>query len=540
MYEYEVNNSSQNNAEANTKSSSVKENKVVNPTVAYALDEPPVKSGAKPKKKNPNRGKTVGKFVLAVTLGLTFGVVAALGFVGATRIVNKFFPERHITAGNTKEGDRIIGNKADVAKPENVVGSTPVVRSAPESPEMQQAKAVVGMDVSQIVSNAMPSIVSITNKSIQEVRSMFGMGIQQYESESAGSGIIIGQNDTEILIVTNAHVVANAKTLTVGFVDEEVYTADVKGAEPDLDLAIISVKIDSLKKDTLDSIKVAVVGDSDKLLVGEQVVAIGNALGYGQSVTTGIISALERDHSDDNIDNPLLQTDAAINPGNSGGALLNMRGELVGINCAKTVSTSIEGIGYAIPVNSATPIIESIVSRQTREEVDEKDMGYIGITGVSVDEKTSNVYGVPVGVYIQNVEENSPAEAAGLIKTDVVRKFDGITVSSIKDIRDNLAYYKAGETVDLLIYRLVDGEYVEKTIPITLGGREGTTLDPANQKVDEDANAEENTPEDSAEDDAKEAEGNGDGLTDGDEGKTERYYGIPDDFFMNPFSIFGY
>lgn len=425
--------------------------------------------------KKANRRKFWAKVGTGAVVGLAFGVVTACSYVGVTRAIDYFFPKAKAAVVEEK----IEEEKHDVAResePKEVVKEEKAkkeeVKSLPDDFRPSQ-----GMDVSDIVEASMPSIVSITNKSVQEIMSMWGMGVQQYESKSAGSGIVIGKTDDEILIVSNNHVVAKADTLSVGFVDDEIYSAYVKGTEPDLDLAVIAVKVSDVKEETLDAIKTAEIGDSDKLRVGEQVIAIGNALGYGQSVTTGIVSALERDITEDNVDNPLIQTDAAINPGNSGGALFDREGKLVGINCAKLASTEIEGVGYAIPISAAQPIIESLMTRAVREEVDAKDAGYIGISGVSVDAKTSQAYGIPQGVYIQSVEEDSPAEKAGISKSDVIKKFDGITVSSIADIREQLNYYKAGEEVDLLVYRMVDGEYKEKNIKITLGSREGTPLD---------------------------------------------------------------
>lgn len=490
------------------------------------------------------KGKKVKKVFAGIGIGLLVGVVAGVGFVGTTTVAKVILEKAKIVASDDSADSKEKGNKnkedkkdnkknkeeskyEEDSKPEVIeeveetepvdeaetaIPNTTVIDS--DATQVDTAQAVIrgGMDVSQIVENAMPSIVSITNKSIQEVRSMFGGGVRQYESESAGSGIIIGQDSEELLVVTNDHVVEGANELTVGFIDEEIYSATVKGTDPDYDLAVVSIKIKDIKQDTLDKLRVAVIGDASALRVGEQVVAIGNAMGYGQSVTTGIVSALGRDLTDDKVDNPLIQTDAAINPGNSGGALLNMKGELIGINCAKIASTYIEGVGYAIPMDQATPIVETLMSRVAREKVEPSEAGYIGITGVSVDENTSKAYGIPVGVYIQTVEEDSPAEKAGLIKTDVVRKFDGITVSSINDIRDNLNYYTAGEKIELEIYRVVDGEYVEKTIEVTLGGREGTSLDPNRETEEETDNSQEYN------------------------NYQDDYY----DYFIDPFSIFGY
>lgn len=445
-------------------------------------------------------------------VGLAFGLVAGVSFAGINRVIDLVFPrtviEQHTEEKEEKqiESMTVMHNQTDSADDNINVDSDKDYNKNSSA----NVSSGVGMGVSELVKNSMPAIVSITNKSVQEVRSMFGMGVREYESTSAGSGIIIGQEEGELLIVTNNHVIEGASSLTVGFADDEVYTAYVKGGDADVDLAIVSVKLDEVKDSTKDAIKIAVLGDSDELEVGEQVVAIGNALGYGQSVTTGIVSALDRDLTNDNVDNPLIQTDAAINPGNSGGALFNMRGELVGINCAKISSTSIEGVGYAIPISSATSIIETLMSRVSREEVDEREAGYIGISGASVDGATSEMYGIPQGVFVQNVEEGSPAEKAGLMKGDVLRKFDGITVSSIADVRKNLNYYRVGEKVNLIVYRQVDGEYVEKALTIELGSREGTALDPDN-KVEETEDAEENVQEEETEEEAEEGKNYGDG-----------------------------
>ena len=442
------------------------------------ISQEALKAQAKMEKKAKAK-KFWGKVGTGLCVGLAFGVIAGFSFAGVTRAIDYLLPQKNSAQSAVVEDNNKIEKVAPKPDAEEVKKVTEK-KEADEDRHYNANSARIGMDVSDIVENSMPSIVAITNKSVQEVRSMFGMGVQQYESKSAGSGIIIGQSDEELLIATNNHVISGANTLSVCFVDDEAYSAYVKGGDADLDLAVVAVKISDLSSSTKDKIKIARIGDSEKLLVGEQVVAIGNALGYGQSVTTGIVSAVDRDMTDDNVDNPLIQTDAAINPGNSGGALINMDGELIGINCAKISSTAIEGVGYAIPMASANPIIEKLMNREIREEVDAKDAGYIGISGVAVDKNTSSMYGIPEGVYIQNVEENSPAEDAGLVKSDVIRKFDGVTVSSISDIRENLNYYRAGEEVELVIYRAVDGEYVEKSITITLGDREGTPLDPKN------------------------------------------------------------
>lgn len=328
--------------------------------------------------------------------------------------------------------------------------------------------------VADIAENAMPSIVAITNKSVQEVRGYFRGQTFQYENESCGSGIIVGQNEDELLICTNNHVVEDASELTVSFADESSYEAQIKGTDPSNDLAVVAVKLEDIDKDTLDTIKIAQMGDSDELRVGEQVVAIGNALGYGQSVTTGIVSAKDRSISVEDMYEAvtyenLIQTDAAINPGNSGGALLNMRGELIGINSAKASSSGVEGMGYAIPITKAQPILETLMTRETRSKVDESEAAYVGISGESVSSEVTQLYNVPAGIYVSQVAENSPAEEAGLQQGDIITGFDGVTVTSMEGLRDRLEYYKGGETVEMTIQTAANGAYKEKTITITLG-----------------------------------------------------------------------
>ena len=319
----------------------------------------------------------------------------------------------------------------------------------------------------------MPSIVAITNKSVQEVQSYFSMfgrrsSVQEQEVESQGSGIIIGQNEEELLIATNNHVVEDADTLSACFIDDQAYEAVVKGTDSDNDLAVIAVKLTDISEDTMSQIKIAQVGDSDSLKVGQQVVAIGNALGYGQSVTTGIVSAVNRQVGDSESENGFIQTDAAINPGNSGGALLNMQGELIGINSAKLASTEVEGMGYAIPVSTASPIIEELMTRTTRAKVSEDQASAIGISGQTVDSNTSKTYGIPQGVYVAEVNEGSAAEKAGIQVGSIITKFDGTSIESIEDLKNQLTYYAAGETVEMTVKVANNGEYVEKTVVITL------------------------------------------------------------------------
>lgn len=315
----------------------------------------------------------------------------------------------------------------------------------------------------------MPSLVAITNKSVQEMQSLFGQP-QAYESESSGSGIIIGKTDTELLMVTNNHVVSGAQELSVGFADESVAKATVKGTDADHDIAVIAVNLKDLSENTLSAIKIIEIGKSSDLQVGQQVVAIGNALGYGQSVTTGIVSALNREVTIENTTNTLIQTDAAINPGNSGGALLNLSGQLVGINSAKYSETSVEGMGYAIPVDDVVDIIENLMNRQVRtEKAAEGEQGFLGISGQDVTSEVAQAYDMPKGVYITAVEAGSAAEQAGLQKGDIITKFDGTSVSALADLKEQISYYKYGEQVEITYSSQENGQYAEKTVTVTLG-----------------------------------------------------------------------
>ena len=334
-------------------------------------------------------------------------------------------------------------------------------------------------NVADVAEAVMPSIVSITNTSVQEVRDWFSRRAVQYETSSAGSGIIVGSNDEELLICTNNHVVEGATELTVTFIDEESYQAVVKGTDPSNDLAIAAVKLSDIPDETMNAIRIAKIGSSDQMRVGEQVVAIGNALGYGQSVTTGIVSAKDRsidvaESMETTTYENLIQTDAAINPGNSGGALLNMNGEVIGINSAKASSSGVEGMGYAIPVDKAMPILENLMNRQTRTRLEDGDYGYVGINGQSVSSEATMLYGIPAGVYVTYVGENTPAEKAGLKEGDIITAFDGLNVSSMEEFQDRLQYYAPGETVDMTVSSKSETPgrgYEEKTLTITLGDR---------------------------------------------------------------------
>ena len=390
------------------------------------------------------KGKWSIKICSFLLCGLLFGAAAAAAFTGVSALMNK----------NT--------SAAETAAPAEVS----LVSYSAGSSELSQA-----LDVSDIAEGAMPSMVSITNISVQEVQSYFGMfGRQQsqtQESQSSGTGIIIGENESELLIVTNNHVVEDATTLSVCFVDNEVCEATIKGTDPDNDLAVIAVKLSDIKDETAEVIKIAKIGNSDELKVGEQVVAIGNALGYGQSVTTGIVSALGRQI--DTTDAIMIQTDAAINPGNSGGALLNMEGEVIGINSAKFSSTEVEGMGYAISITTATPIIEDLMNRTTREKVPEEDASYLGISGEDITASISSAYGIPQGIYITSIDEDSPLKDAGITVKSIITHFDGIRVTSISNLENRLNYYAAGETVEVTVQVIQGDGYVEKTVAVTLG-----------------------------------------------------------------------
>ena len=343
------------------------------------------------------------------------------------------------------------------------------------------------LDVSEIVSEALPSIVSITTKSVQEVQNYFGMyGMygyapqqQEQEVEGSGSGIIVGKNDDELLIATNYHVVEGADTLSVAFTDGNAVEASVKGFDEERDLAVVSVSLDDVEDDTMDAISIANIGSSDDLKVGEQVVAIGNALGYGQSVTTGIVSAKNRrmdsdnntvtDGSDDSSDGVnLIQTDAAINPGNSGGALLNMDGEVVGINSAKLASTEVEGMGYAIAISDVTDILQNLMNETSRDKLDDSEHGVLGIKGSSVSSEAVQMYGIPAGVFVKQVTEGGAADKAGLKANSVITEFNGKTVSSIDQLIEYLSYYEPDEEVELTVQVPHGTSYKEETVKVTL------------------------------------------------------------------------
>ena len=393
-----------------------------------------------PKTSKPKKGY-MKKVALVVGAAVLFGAVGGVTMQGTSYLTGKLLGK------NTK----------------STVGTTKTVSNA----KLTTSTSTVTSDVSDIVENTLPSIVSITNMSVQEVQNFFG-GISQQESESAGSGIIISQNDSELLVVTNNHVVEGSDTLTVTFNDGNSVEAQIKGTDSARDLAVVAVPLDKISDDTMNAIKVATLGDSDSLKVGEPAIAIGNALGYGQSVTTGIVSATGR--TIDGFDGEYIQTDAAINPGNSGGALLNANGEVIGINSAKINSSAVEGMGFAIPISDASDVIQNLMNKETRSKVSDEERGYLGIKGYDVSEEGAQMYNMPTGVYVKEVMSGGGDEKAGLTKGSIITGFEGSSISGMSSLQEQLQYYKAGEEVTLTV-QIPDknGEYTEKDIKVTLG-----------------------------------------------------------------------
>ena len=409
----------------------------------------------KTKKVREKKPMTTGKkWVTVVAMALVFGLIAGGTMFGVNAAGNYL-------AGNDSSSDQ--------------VGQTQTTSSDSNSSSSDGSGQGT---VAEVAKNAMPSVVTISTMSVEEMRSFFG-GTQQYEVEGAGTGVIVGENDTELLIATNNHVVEGATSLSVGFIDEESAAGEVKGTDVNNDLAVVSVKLSDIPEDTMNQIKIATVSDSDDLQLGDQVVAIGNALGYGQSVTSGYVSALDRDltltdQSGTTINSTgLIQTDAAINEGNSGGALLNMKGELIGINEAKSSSTStgaaVDNIGFAIPIDKAEESLQQLMNLKTREKVDASQASYLGIRGEDVSAEASELYGIPTGAVITEIVENGPADQAGVKKGDILTELDGRSISSMAQLQDVLQYYAAGETVDLVVQRSDNGEYQAQTLSITLG-----------------------------------------------------------------------
>lgn len=411
-------------------------------------------------RKNKKRSGFASKAAGITAAALLFGTIAGGTMVGINMVANSMKQEQYTQVGQTiaqEETEALPETEADTS-------SSPVSESA-------SASAAVVLDVSDIVEKAMPSIVAINNTMLYQSNSWFGR-TQTYEVPSSGSGIIVGENDEELLIVTNNHVVEDSEDLSVVFIDSTSVSAAIKGTDSEADLAVIAVSLKDIPEDTLSQISIAKLGDSDALKVGQGVIAIGNALGYGQSVTVGWVSALDREvTTDGTTTRNLLQTDAAINPGNSGGALLNMQGEVIGINAAKYSSTDVEGIGYAIPISKAQDIISSLMTKRTRIAVEEGQEGYLGIQGLTVDDTMIKQLDMPAGIFVYRIIEGGAASKTDLREKDIITKFDGQTVKTMANLQDMLKYYKEGETVEMTVKSLENGEYVERTVEITLGGK---------------------------------------------------------------------
>jgi len=402
-------------------------------------------------KKTKKHGGYFWKAMVSVSLGLFFGLFAGIGFYAV------------------QQGTGMLKTGTDTAVVDEVT-SEAATESSQSTPQLATNVTYVESDVSDVVEKVMPAMVSIVNN-FTETANVFG---QQYTQEEAasGSGIIVGKTDDELLIVSNNHVVESADTLNVTFIDGSEAQAQVKGLDSDMDLAVIAVSLNDLSDDTKNAITVATLGSSDDLKLGEPVIAIGNALGYGQSVTNGIVSALNREITLENgATGTFIQTNAAINPGNSGGALLNMNGEVIGINSNKIGGTAVEGMGYAIPITSASPIIADLMERQTRTKVAEDEVGYIGISQQEVTSQISQMYNMPEGIYVVSVEEGSAAANAGIMKGDIITKFDGSSISSYSDLQKTLQYYAAGDSATITVQRPQNGEYVSIELNLTLGSR---------------------------------------------------------------------
>ena len=454
----------------------------------YAGGSIPPKKPHKPKTAHGGGNGGFGKkAATAVALAVIFGLVAGAVFQGVNIAADKY---RDNNSSSTQIG-----------KTETVTGTE---KSTDGSSTESSVKSIVAESgtVAGVAQATMSSIVAITSVSVQEIPSFFGYGTRQYQSAGSGSGIIVGENDSELLIATNNHVVSGATTLTVCFAGGDVVGAEeetqamasgdsitdssdssvdvnnavsakIKGTDEENDLAVIAVEKSDIPEETMNEIKIAQMGSSDDLVVGEQVVAIGNALGYGQSVTSGWVSALNRTISTEDGDTSgLIQTDAAINPGNSGGALLNMKGEVIGINAAKYADSQVEGMGYAIPISKAEPSLEELMNRETRDKIeDTSKVGYMGIKAADLTTEAIQMYNMPAGAFLTEVTPGGAADKAGIKKGDIVVKLDGQKVSGKNDLVDKLQYYESGETVEVVIARANNGEYKEETVEVTLGSK---------------------------------------------------------------------
>lgn len=419
--------------------------------------------------KNKNGSGFGKKILIGICCGLCFGIFAGLGFSAVT------------TAGNLLKDKAGIDQSREAG---TVVEETMQMSEKTKDNVSVQGTQVVTTtvtDVSEVVKELMPAVVSVNNKYVEKL-SFWGQEYSQ-EQTGSGSGIIVGQNDTELLVVTNHHVIADAEELTVQFADGSLVQAQVKGSDADKDLAVIAVQLKDMESDTMSQIAIAELGSSDDLTVGEPVIAIGNALGYGQAVTTGVVSALNRAIAVSNIPaaqnedtevNTFIQTDAAINPGNSGGPLLNMKGQVIGINSNKIGNSLVEGMGYAIPISDVKSIIEDLMSRETRLKVEQDKKGYIGITGLDVEKEYSELYSIPQGVYVSRVMEGTGAYEAGLVRGDIITAVNGEEVTSMEELQEELGYYEAGTTVELTIMQGSPVGYQAKTVQVTLGKQSST------------------------------------------------------------------
>lgn len=419
---------------------------------------PHAEPGAQVRKPKVKKPMTTGKkWAMVVSMALVFGLIAGGTMFGVNTV-----------------GNMITGSSNHYTQ----LSQTQTASSSAASSSSDTASGTASGTVAEVAQNAMPSLVTISTMSVEEMQSFFG-GMQQYEVQGAGTGVIVGENDTELLIATNYHVVEGATSLSVGFIDEQSVEGSIKGTDVNNDLAVVAVKLSDIPEDTMNQIKIATIGDSDELQLGDQVVAIGNALGYGQSVTSGYVSALNRDLTLTYEDGTtiqstgLIQTDAAINSGNSGGALLNMNGELIGINEAKSSSAtngaSVDNIGFAIPIDKAQSSLQEMMNMETRERVDASEASYMGIQGSDVSTEVTQLYNIPAGVVVAQVIENSPADEAGIQQGDIITELDGRTISSMSQLQDVLQYYAAGETVDVVVQRSGNGGYEAQTLSITLG-----------------------------------------------------------------------
>ena len=420
-------------------------------------------NGSGKKRKEKKSSGFFGKVAVSICMGLFFGLFAGVGFCGVQQLTGTM-------AGNAAaKGDdqAVVSGQVENTADKMTIEESKSGIKLTDTTEVR----VVSSDVTDVVEEVMPAMVSIINNYTETGTTFFGQTYKQ-ERASSGSGIIVAESDTELLIVSNHHVVADAEQLDVSFIDGSVAQAQIKGLDSDMDLAVIAIPLESLTEETKGAIAIATLGDSASLKLGEPVVAIGNALGYGQSVTNGIVSALDREVTiEEGVTNTFIQTNAAINPGNSGGALLNVNGEVIGINSNKIGATAVEGMCYAIPISAAKPIIADLMLKETRTKVESGNVGYMGISMQTITSDISQMYQMPVGVYIVEVENGSPAKKAGLLKGDIIVKFEGEKISTYQDLQNVLQYYSAGSTVSVTVKRVQNEEYKDVELSVTLGTR---------------------------------------------------------------------